>query len=836
MFMASQSQSAADTGQNQQQQPEQKVMNGKECNRPDSPGYFTLSDSDGASNPGTESPQEDEGGKSPAAKPHQTQHQVYKMFKSSRPLSAAATSSSSATRTNKVIAPERPNSERAKSNTPPRPSPPRGYKRDSIGDSVPPRPPPPLSYTSTLPPPVPKKTRAKTPSRSTSVGQQQFKTLPAARRSNSSAGAGKRKSSPAASLARVQPLQMQSPSMIQALTKSVSNKELAKEPEQKTFVQAFQKATETENKTSPSPSSQTRKGLNNSTITTPRPTKTSAARASSASSRSPRSSPAKDIFPSFLGMTSRSPSEPKRPLSSCSTATGSRRSSVTSTTESSGSTLKKSAKALKKSVMQSVQVRKHAMNEQSSGSSLFSRRGSSGERSKKSTPEPPKSKSPSPRRSSKSLSATAIEKIKEKKLERRNSREKCKAVKGEENKEKKMHFPNPINSLIKYYETDSSSKSSQANDAEKASNRSSGLSASQLCRLSLMSAVEINSWLSSPVSPANLDKSLTEIDVLDQYVSQMMSFTTDALDDAANKPPKSGIFISILEQQKSESSDEDVRKSVQEIIDKIELSTTEAEILKKSFQKSLSPPPSSSRQAAPIKPERARKRDVLSFAPSDDDLSHGIFTEVSFAGSFSSGISIVAEPLKEETGEKVTPETMMPVFFSVRAPPVPSPRTKRKARKELMLIEHKQNGREALELLKSHSETCVPRTDDDEIEEELSYRPKSVQDGLECLEQLCSISRNIEEEEEVNHRNKDATKICDEKKSNAQDEEQEEVGEPTLFISPEKLGASCCRHFAGSAPRLPTAAGRRLPSNLTVTVGSQLSALTVGRGWLFFDS
>ena len=72
---------------------------------------------------------------------------------------------------------------RSRSQTPPRPSPPKEYKREDtpprpsppklarksqtperrslIDEPLPPKPPPPLSYTSTLPPPVPKKITSK---------------------------------------------------------------------------------------------------------------------------------------------------------------------------------------------------------------------------------------------------------------------------------------------------------------------------------------------------------------------------------------------------------------------------------------------------------------------------------------------------------------------------------------------------------------------------------------------------------------------------------------------------------------------------------------------------
>ncbi len=806
---------AADSERVKQEQ-ETKVMaegGGKEPPRPDSPGYFTLSDSDGASNPGTESPQDEDGaavGKGrgsrgssqPSGKTTGSQHQVYKMFKSPggpRPVSASVVSQRSPKFAGTQQPAARPNSDRAKSKTPPRPSPPRGYyynKRDSFGstDPVPPRPPPPLSYTSTLPPPVPKKTRSKTPSgsrsqtlkpaSSASQQAQDFKTLPASKKS--SASENKRMSGSATTpLSRVQPLQVQSPSMIQALTRSAVKTEGSPSPppplpakeasKPKTFVQAFQRANEENAKKAGS--TQNRKSP---AVITPRQTKTSVARASSsAASKSARSSPLKD--------------SPR--ASSCEPSSSSRRNS------SEGGSLKKSSEALRRTVMESLQSKKREKKDDKSGStfSLLSRRSSKqslngdSKTEKKSTPEPPpspKNKSPSPRRSSKSLSATAMDKIKEKKLERRNSKEKArreKSVEGEE-KQRLMHFPNPINSLIKHYEqtpagdsgTPSPAVGRRHRDSSKASSNRSSLSAGQISRLSQMSADQLNSWLSSPISmTASLDKSITEIDVLDQCVSEMMSFASDALlvsDSAATltpspnstlvsqSQPKSGLFLSMLEHHKSESRDEEMRKSVQEIIDKIELNSKESAVT--ASPKKRSPSPGSS---PPIKPERTKKRDpsvMSSVAPSDDDLSHGVFTEVSFAGSFSSMMSIVTEPLKEDTEENVelakrekeikeaeeikvehrSPDPP-PKFVSAKAPPVPSPRTKRRARKEQMLQQHKTSGKEALFLLKSQSAGCVPQ--------QVGTTPMSAsasashQDGLECLEQLCSISKSIENENRV---------------------------------------------------------------------------------------
>ena len=751
------------------------VRSNKEHPRSDSPGYFTLSDSDGASNPGTESPQEDEvkasglkvqGQRRDQPRPQnqkqqqqQQRHQVYKMFKSpSRPLSTSAAPSP---RTGKPVPAARPNSDREKSRTPPRPSPPKGYcRRDSCGSDrgmTPPRPPPPLSYTSTLPPPVPKKTRPKTPTKTaassakTTASQQEqhFKTIPAVRRNSSGASSANRKSSPAGSataaasktLPRVQPLQMQSPSMIKALTKSVSAatdptpplppKERKSPPKEKahptpkkpkTFVQAFHGASQGSSINSNVNRASPPRGKGPSI--SPRPTKTSTARASSSSSRT---SPGKETSSS---QPPRSPSEP---------GNSSRRSSVVST--------KSSAEALKKAVMKTLQVNGRQSESKSNKKGAAAAKGGDtllGKESKNSLErigsETPKSKSPSPRRSSKSLSATAIEKIRE-----RRNRSKDRARKGDDGDRERGKdssiLPKKINSLIKHYESGAKEKRKD-DDETPASNRSSGLTASQLSRLSQLSADELHSWLSSPMSSANLDKSMTEIDVLDQCVSEMMSFTTDALTTATDTDSdtlKSGVFLNLLEHQRTETDDDDVRRSVQEIIDKIE----------------------GIEQRPPVKPERTRKREKVTASPSDDDLSHGVFTEVSFAGSFSSGVSVVVPEAPKEAAEvKVASPPPLPAkrgnFGDDVRPkaPIPSPRTKRRARKEQMLLEHKEKGREALSILKSQSASCVPDSGAPPRPPSPVKASASHQDGLECLEQLCSMSRGIERESGIPFRSR----------------------------------------------------------------------------------
>lgn len=83
--------------------------------------------------------------------------------------------------------------------------------------------------------------------------------------------------------------------------------------------------------------------------------------------------------------------------------------------------------------------------------------------------------------------------------------------------------------------------------------------------------------------------------------------------------------------------------------------------------------------------------------PSEEDLSRGVFTEVSFAGTFApSQKPIVKITPTIQKQERVDPEE---IRISSTPDPVPSPRLKRKARKEQMLKEHKEAGREALSML-----------------------------------------------------------------------------------------------------------------------------------------
>jgi hypothetical protein len=96
--------------------------------------------------------------------------------------------------------------------------------------------------------------------------------------------------------------------------------------------------------------------------------------------------------------------------------------------------------------------------------------------------------------------------------------------------------------------------------------------------------------------------------------------------------------------------------------------------------------------------------------PSEEDLNRGVFTEVSFAGTFApqklqqktsfsnsfKQAKLVIDNKPQEVKENLPAKSKPEVPVNV---PVPSPRLKKKARKELMLMEHKEKGKEALSKL-----------------------------------------------------------------------------------------------------------------------------------------
>ena len=87
----------------------------------------------------------------------------------------------------------------------------------------------------------------------------------------------------------------------------------------------------------------------------------------------------------------------------------------------------------------------------------------------------------------------------------------------------------------------------------------------------------MSSWLNNPLGSINdsKDLSITEIDVLDQYVNDLMSITQDI------KTPRASLIkvqsgkvssldlMDVLELHKQQATDQNVRTSVQGIIDLI---------------------------------------------------------------------------------------------------------------------------------------------------------------------------------------------------------------------------------------------------------------------------
>ena len=578
-------------------------------NRPDSPGYFTLSDSDGNSSNPPNSPVEvggcgqKTGGKNSSAEKKQP---VYKMFhgKSSKTLNARPNShpgSSNADKAEKRKS-SKQRSSLVKTSTPPRPLPPKGYSSNNNSSSrnegrrstsirsnneplppkirnsgresrgTPPRPPPPLGYASTLPPPVPKKKSSSTlPSKRTS---QNYNV--------------NRNSNPINS--KVQPLQIQSPSVIKMLT---AEEKPAKKQQQQptTFVQAFQKANKaTKVMTTTKAASPVRRDSNSSV-------------------------------------------ESRQHLS--------RRSSSSSVASTASSKAEKAIKKTSESAKKSIQTARTFLSKKNATISMESlkRRKSCEEEQEIIVMFDDKSK---PKTAPKSLSSTAMDKIRNR---RRKSEE---------------------NSCV----ISTSIERRKKNDAN-------------IEDLSIISG-------HNPAEDSK-DLSITEIDVLDQYISQMISLTEEALSEDADKKEE---FVSLIEEVKRNSKDEvEMRQSVKEIIRQIEESNNNNVNIKSpprhkklAKQGSLKVNKIVEEEDIISSSDKVRSKKTCEDELSEDQISRGVFTEVSYAGSFSSSKQFETQqqqPLKA---------------------PIPSPRTKRKARKEQMLLEHKMSGKEALNLLKSKTE------------------------------------------------------------------------------------------------------------------------------------
>ena len=371
-----------------------------------------------------------------------------------------------------------------------------------------------------------------------------------------------------------------------------------------------------------------------------------------------------------------------------------------------------------------------------------------------------------------------------------------------------MRLKNSIHSLIKFYETSVTHKRpvvledktldevlGTSDDGQSICTAGSG----HLSQLSQLSVDRLHSWLSNPL-PDSKDFSLIEVDVLDQYVTDMLSFTKGALSDV-NTPRHSLQTCEISGDESKEPEEEGSKVSVQDMISRIEGKENKTIVVTSSDG-----------------------------PPSDEDLNRGVFTEVSFAGTFaplklqqqqqqqqlqkqlnqlkqhqqSSHLQQQQQQLKQQQ-ETVQPDKQpqpvlqrqqklaqcaqqqhkpqahqqlqqqqqqtqhvkqlshktqaqqQPKSSSSQGPssaqeakqvlelkkvevkstteipitaPVPSPRLKRKARKEQMLLEHKEKGKEALsQLVRSISQTPERDLPNQTFEIDTKPEPKDGREG-----------------------------------------------------------------------------------------------------------
>jgi hypothetical protein len=268
-------------------------------------------------------------------------------------------------------------------------------------------------------------------------------------------------------------------------------------------------------------------------------------------------------------------------------------------------------------------------------------------------------------------------------------------------------FKSSIHSLIKFYETSVTHKKpvvledknlhdqglASLEDGHSVCTAASG---GHLSQLSQLSAERLQSWLSNPLpSVDSKDFSLMEVDVLDQYVTDMLSFTMDIDTPRSSVHHEGKVHLKSNEElldllndvQQSEEASQCLKISVQDMISRIEASSDI-----KSSQQQL---------VILTKSEEP---------PSEEDLNRGVFTEVSFAGTFApqklqqktsfsnsfKQAKLVIDNKPQEVKENLPAKSKPEVPVNV---PVPSPRLKKKARKELMLMEHKEKGKEALSKL-----------------------------------------------------------------------------------------------------------------------------------------
>lgn len=639
--------------------------------RPESPGgYFTLSDSDHG---GTESSLEQDEQEIP------NKIKMYKMFKRSQS------------------------------------EPPTDQKKE---DKVPPRPPPPLSYTSTLPPPVPKK----------------FSTL-----NKNNKKVNHRPPPPPLShfsgpktkpLQRVQPLQIQSPSMIQILQhnkhcSSTSSDNSLEHQEVTTFVSSFQKATKNiEHGNVGKPRAPLRCELKHGEIHLAgymRPTKTAV-------------------------LKQQAKTEPSKKIRKSSISSGSDEH-LSSSAESETNVNKKSKQGRNKSA----------------------------DNNNNSTPQ------------------------KLKKLKNSALSFDLKKAKSESNV---SSHKNPIHSLIKFYETSQDSKRKQQD---------------RMSQLSQMSAEKIQSWLSNPL---NGDLNVTQVSVLDKYVTDMITLADvsklnstsedcscssssdeDKYPRVIMKSPKvimkmnetKNLMVKKVKSEiKAKKAPKDIIKKTSESLSKlkkdlknVEAPKTTKKVQKDQIKKSKVDSPKIKRKSTEtspklvpkdspkMKPKEAKKMEnspklgpakIVESTTSSPKTSPKIVKnsknihfehvvsqtkaskneEEMVVSSWTKPQATVIEdkiPSEEEIQRGVVTQVSYAGNVKKFLQPIPSPRVKKKARKEQMLLEHKENGHQALSQLMKQL-----KQDHDSNQPKSQNQALDADDGIKCLDELCSQSQIIQQD------------------------------------------------------------------------------------------
>ena len=610
--------------------------------------------------------------------------------------------------------------------------------RDDEEEDPPPRPPPPLSYTSTLPPPVPKKMN-KTLNKSVVK-----KFVPPPPPPPLAFNGPKAKP-----LQRVQPLQIQSPSMINILQQNNNNiggpprhvkqnstssnssddnnsLELGRS-KHVSFVKTFQKAC-----TSSSGNSGILNGGNSELRPRP-PLKKKAELASKGYMR-----PTKTAVLKQNENSSKNSRNNKNCSSSCSSS-----SSSSSETENDKGKKKVSKKSTETSDAPTPKKSRSVKitNGKKPPKNGDNREGGKLKKLKNTVNELKRSASDKIIISSKESHKNEVKKVTEVTSE---AAEVAKEVASEAN-----IFKNPISSLIKFYEDSQVDKRKAIaaktkelvvledkeleNEDKRISVTSSKTSSSSghLSQISQLSAEKIQSWFNNPMVSLEKDWSVTEVNILDQYVTDMISMTSIP---PSSKPPKNrdeeiikrNVVIDIKCSEDNVSSQQKSGSVCDINSNTVILNSSENSTIKN--------------QESKIK-RKSLITVIEDKTPSEEEISNGVFTEVSYAGNVSQKKIDLVKSHFEST-------------------PVPSPRVKKKARKEQMLLEHKEKGREALSLAMKQLKTT-----NDEIDHE-----NEEDDGLQCLDDLCTQSRYVEEDIKKQQQHQHNSKVS------TKDAENDQVG------------------------------------------------------------